>query len=573
MLSKKVAVVLSSTLIILSVLAAQCGAPATPQTIVEKVIETVVVEKEGEKVIETVVVEKTVEVTKIVEKVVEVTPEPAEPTTLRVGLVGNIKNLDPHESVGLSETIWTYIFEGLGEVDENGVAQPSLAESWEYLDPTHIQFNLRKGATFHDGTPWNAQEAVKSINRMINPDSPGPDVNYYQAVTSAEVVDDSTILVTLSHPDPVVLQAMSVSFFVMTPADRAETLATDPVGTGPWKFAEWVPDQYVRLARNDDWWGSPKPAADFLEFRFFEEETTRLLALQAGEIDIAFNVSPTAVDMVVDDPNLTLIKQPTPRILIIDLNVKNPPTDDPRVRHAVSLAIDTETMVNEIAGESAVPITVFYAPFYPEYFDAGFIEYDPQQAEALLEEAGWVDANGDGIREKDGQPLKLTWMVAEARDPYNRDMPVAAQEMLAAVGFDAEIVFTEMATIRSASLEPDPGPYNLFGMRGFSNQTFDPIHTLLQFQEENASPKTAGGETRYTTPEVDGWIKDYLASTDAAEKSELLKNIQLKLYEDMPAIPLYNAARYSVISNNVVDFVDHPNEWYTYRFNPIGISR
>jgi ABC-type transport system substrate-binding protein len=147
------------------------------------------------------------------------------------------------------------------------------------------------------------------------------------------------------------------------------------------------------------------------------------------------------------------------------------------------------------------------------------------------------------------------------------------QEMLAAVGFEVALNFTDLATTRDAALEPDPGSYNMLGMRGFSNATFDPIHTLLSYQAENASPKTAGGESRYTSPEVDQWVKDYLASDSEEEKSELLRQIHAKLYEDMPSIPLYNAQRYTVYGNWVTGFEDHPNEWYTYRFNPVGVER
>lgn len=493
---------------------------------------------------------------------------PAEPRTLTVGLVGDIRNLDPHESVGLSQTVWINIYEPLFALDEVGRSRQALGLSHEWVDRTTLRVRLRRGVRFHDGTPWNAREAVKAIKRMIDPKDPGPDFSYFNSLVDVAAEDEYTIRVRLSRPDGLIPKIMGTSFLTMTPADHGKNLATKPVGTGPWKFVEWRSGQFVKLARNEAWWGQPKPNLEFLVFRFFQEEASRGLALLRGEIDVAFDVNPR-ISHWVRGIRVRSVVSDTPRILTIQINTKNPPTDDLKVRQAINLAIDKKQIIEGIAKDAAKPLRTLLPDFFEGAIDPGWLEHNPGRAATLLDEAGWKMGAG-GFREKDGRPLRVRWMVAELRDPFNREIVTAAQEALRRVGIEATILFTDLVTIRRESLVADPGNYHLNGPRGFGGVSMDPIHYFLQFSSENVSPRSPGGESRYSSPDVDRLLTEYLATIDSAQRMKLLGDLQKRVYEAMPIIPLYQAKRLVVLRDYVTGFKDHPSEWDPWRYVPVS---
>jgi len=476
---------------------------ATPTPVVEV--------KEVEKVItqvvkETVVVEGTPqvvekEVTKIVKEVVKETVEVIVPSarqggTLVISMGQNVRDtLNQHWSIHTgSRMVAHHVLDTLVAVDpEDGTVYPWLAKSWEVSpDGKVYTFHLRDDVTFHDGTPFNAEAVKYNFDETAREDIKH---GFAWAAMGAEkyekteVVDDYTVEVHFSVPHPTFLISLSDGGLGIDSPAAMEQAGEDYgiktlVGTGPFKFEEWVINDHVTLVRNDDYnWASPLfkhdgPAyLDKIIYRDVSENATLAAALEAGEIQVAKLVESQVVQFEGnEDVKIQLIpKAGTARMYLI--NTAWPPTDDIKVRQAINYAIDREGMLQLPAwgGLSPPGVGPLPAVLHPGGDDSSLKQYDytfdPEKAKQLLEEAGWVDEDGDGMREKDGQEMVLRFLTTSSEVP--KVEPVG--EMLRDVGVELNI---------------EVGDFNWFiaerGQRKFnlalsSDSGYDPVRLLLYF--------------------------------------------------------------------------------------------
>jgi len=301
------------------------------------------------------------------------------------------ESLDPNKiSSAPAGMVLTHIAETLVTMTEELEIAPLLAESWEFSEDAKVlTLYLRRGVVFHDGTPFNA-EAVKinlerfqkAVFRFL----------IYPRVQNVEVVDEYTVRLHLDMPFAPLLAHLSHNFIAMiSPKQIAELPEGQdimaPVGTGPFKFDKWVRGEYVRIVRNDEYWGQ-KPYVDAVVFRIVPSDATRLVLLETGQVHAIMRVPPPDAPRVAATPGLELVKVPSVRTIYIGFNCQRPPFNDPRVRQALNYAVDKEAIVKEIlsgmGGISDAPIMplVFGHSPQPVY------QYDPEKARRLLDEAG-----------------------------------------------------------------------------------------------------------------------------------------------------------------------------------------
>ena len=348
------------------------------------------------------------------------------------------------------------IYDRLVEQDADQSYHPHLATSWEESpDGMSWTFKLKDGVKFHDGTPFNAQSVADWI-----PDFAETDNAYLVgAVESVEVVDELTVRFVMSRPDPSMLYNLSSTFMGIPGTASFDTLGenfgvTAAVGTGPFKLDSFDIGLETVLVRNDDYaWASDLstnqgPAhVEKITFREVPDQSTAFLELKTGGIDLLLGVPTDFLQILQVESNVAVIQMPGTGINYMPINVTSAPFDDIKVREATGLAINQEAIVASIYNGVGAPAHNFLISSLPEsQVDSALnVNYDPDKAKALLDEAGWVMGDG-AVRMKGGVPLSVKLFTENGTEYTTLTQVVQAQ--LAAIGMEAEITVFDSSTIR-----------------------------------------------------------------------------------------------------------------------------
>lgn len=340
------------------------------------------------------------------------------------GLTLVVSGIDPHVDASSELGIpLTSVYDTLVYQDLDGRFVPGLAEQWEVSeDGLTYTFYLRRDVTFHDGTPFNAAAVQFNLDRIADPETRSRKAaGLLGPYEGTEVVDEFTVRVHFRQPHAAFLDAASQVYLGMVSPTAVQKWGAEyqehQVGTGPFRFKEYVPRDRLLLERNPDYAWAPAvyqhqgPAyLDEVEFRFFPDPASRVLALEAGQAHVMGEIPPQDAARLEESPDFDILRVPIPgQPLQFFINTEKPPTDDLRVRQALLYAADRAAIVQAVfRGTSAVaygplsPVTWGYEPSVVQMY-----AHDPARAAALLEEAGWRDSDGDGVREKEGRPLRL----------------------------------------------------------------------------------------------------------------------------------------------------------------------
>jgi len=559
---RNVLLMVSGSLLLLIALIA-----CTPEQVEVVVTEVVQVEMEvtriveGTPVVETIIEE--VEVTRIVTEEVMAEPEEAGPTIITIGALSDNFNQEVDRSRFPNYDTHTGACEPLLRLGANYEIIPWLAESFEFVGDNTYRFYLREGVTFQDGSPLTAADVKWTFERNVRGGNTGSTRIGENSVT---IVDDMTVDVTPNDPNlRLPEQIVHPTWAILK--DGSEPIE-EVICTGPWQVTDYTYREEINLVRYDGYWGN-MPEIDGLTFRFYPDDSTRLLALAAGDIDFMFNLPPEEVGSVSAIDGIDVVTAPVGRNMLMYLNkLGEAPYDllaDINLRRAIGLAIDRDTLVNVIlegnatTDQSLAPLSILgdYANLV-EGFD-----YDPDGAIALLEESGWVDSDGDGIREKDGRRLTLTMIGLPALPIINYEFIQAA---LADIGMEVTIVTSpdrpSFSAIRNAgefdiNLEGpnqnDGNPMFLPALRFYSK---GPASSVIFFSPEG--------------PEFDALVEEAAASSDIDEVRRLTaESMRILIDEQAIVIPVAGLFRIYAINSDIQGFDAHPswaNQWYDTLF-------
>ncbi len=355
---------------------------------------------------------------------------------LVVGLQLEPPNLDPTSGAAVATDDVTYgtVFETLVTLDAQGQVKPGLAASWT-VSPDRLTyvFQLRPGVRFHDGTPFDASSAAFSLRRIAAPGSSNVQAAAFSIVRSVDVIGPLTLRVTLRRRDADFLRLLSYGDADMVSPRSVATLATAPVGTGPYRFASWRRGDAIMLAHNDNYWGS-KAREPLLTFRFIADASAAYAAMKAHDVDLFPDFpAPETLAQLRADRSLRVVIGPTEGQVILAFNQRQGPLADLRVRRAISYAIDRGAIIDGAMYGYGVPIGSHFAPQDPDYVDlTGRYPHDSAMARRLLAQAGY----GAGL----SLSLKLP-PPAYAR----RSGEIVAAQQLAAVGIHVDIQNIEWA--------------------------------------------------------------------------------------------------------------------------------
>lgn len=495
--------------------------------------------------------------------------------TLIIARPSDAVGLDPKvETTSPGNWVMSNIYENLVKLDTDMTFQPVLAESWEQVEPDRWRFTLRQGVKFHDGSDFNAEAVKFSIERIKNPDDPGRSASNLAAIIAVEVVDDYTVDIVTDGPYGPLLNAMSLVYAtgIVSPAGvelHGEEFTRNPVGTGPFRFVEWRSNDQIVIERNPDYWGEPAKLDEVI-YRVIPEESARMLALDTGEVHMVLAPAPSLMDVYYDNPDFTVHEVPGVRIIWFGMMTAREPLSDVRVRQALNFGVDRQAILdNVLEGMGYLPLSYISPSIFGFSDISESFAYDPDRAAALLEEAGWVDSDGDGIRDKDGEPLSLLHYSSRGRYLKDAEIAEAYQAAMRELGVDIQLEVMEWATLFEQVRQPNI-PADLFTL-GWSTATGDADYSLGPLFGTANIPPTGWNSFEYSNAEFDDLVAQAGQSTDPDERLDLYAQALQILAEEQPAVPIYNSKEVIVTTSNVQGFVIHPIDYYLW-LAPVSLA-
>jgi len=471
-------------------------------------------------------------------------------SVLRAGLDVDAGTMDPRLARDTSAArMQELVYSGLVRLDENLVPQPDLATSWEFTDPTTLVFELNPGVTFHNGEPLTAEDVAYTFESLLGEDFGAPRRSLYTPIESIDVLSDTTVRFNLAHPYAPVLQYLDMG---IVPHETAAELAADfgdnPVGTGPFQLASWEKGSRIVLEAFDDYFKG-RPAIDRIEISVIPDNNVRLIALESGDLDLIHSpVPPQELARLESSPDLVVATTTALGYTYLNLNLANPVLQDVRVRQALAHLSDRDTISEVIFYGMDAPGMSFLLPntyYYSD--DVRSYEYDPERAVELLEEAGWTDSDGDGIRDKDGVDLSIE--LTTNIDPNRQQILEFLQGEWSQVGIDASVRVYEWPSFIGDVIA---GDYDI-GLIGWLLLTDPDRATFLQFYSEGGS--NYGG---YSNAVVDRLLDEGRAETDAEARKAIYTEIAQLVTEEAPYIFLLYQG-YVVMHDPGLDgFIVHP---------------
>jgi peptide/nickel transport system substrate-binding protein len=460
--------------------------------------------------------------------------EPKPGGTLKLGVQGDPTELDPHlSSLAASYVATNMAYEGLVQEGPDLTPQPILAESWEISDDgLTYTFALRSGVKFHNGREFTADDVVYSIERVRNPDTASPFVTYLEDLDTIEAPDATTVVFTLARPNASFLQGLCRRGFVVVPQEAVEAdggLSMTMVGTGPFRFLEYVPNTAVSYERNPDYWDAPKPYVDALELQIVPDDTARTTALVSGTVDVIEGTPHKDYEIIEASDGVKLVGGTTSNLRWMVFNTRREPFDRPEIRQAIAAGIQRGPIIDAaVFGHGEGLLGIFPDSFwfgYPEHPGEG----DPEAATATLAELGWPSDQVIGL---------LTW----AQYSYLSNTSVVVQEQLRQMGIESEIEQEENATYIARYYDYD-FDIAVMGSVGY----MDPNDMVQQSFGSDEPNNTAG----YSNPEMDQLIADGLAEQDQEARAEIYRKIQDMVVQDAPWVNLFTSAANEGVADRV----------------------
>ncbi len=478
--------------------------------------------------------------------------EPVGAQQLRVGMQSEATSIDPHfHNFGPNNSLSRHIFDALVFVDKDDRFFPGLAESWRAIDANTWEFKLRRNVQWHDGSPFTAADVVFTFARARNvPRSPGL-MTAFIGERVVEKIDDYTVRFRNPGPDPLIVN--NLPQIAIVSARHGRDAATEDynsgraaIGTGPFRFVEFIPGERIVLERNDAYWG-PKPAWSRVILRPIKTDPSRVAAMLAGDVDMIENVPTADVARLRADPRIAVNSALSTRMMYLHLDrhravtpfaesrdgkpIPNP-LNDLRVRQAMSAAINRQGIVERILAKEAEPAGQFLVQRYPGAStrlkpDA----YDVDRARALLASAGYP--NG----------FRLTIHGPNGRYPNDRTILEAIAQMFSRIGIETKIEALPAGNFFTRASAGGPGGVPEFSVifAGGGSGTGEPssalIPLVLTFDRERGLG--TGNRGRYSNLRVDELTLAATRTMDDAERNAMLAEATEIAFDDVAMIPLY----------------------------------
>jgi peptide/nickel transport system substrate-binding protein len=455
------------------------------------------------------------------------------------------------------------VYEGLVTPPEAGSVKPALARSWAVADDgLAVEFELQRGVTWHDGTPFTAADVAFTVAAGKDPRSVTTLRSQFEVFAGATA--ESPYRVRIRFARPVLNPLLYFDFkilpahlfpegFVGADADRSKV-----VGTGPYAFQEWCATGEIRFAANPAYYREGQPGIDRVAATVVPDDNIRNELLRYGAVDLVPQVRPRDIPALEELSGVRLYPYSTLSYSFIGVNFRNPVLRNPLVRRALARGLNRGEMLRAHYGNRG---TVISGPFPPSSwaynYDVKPWEYDATAAAALLAQAGAEDSDGDGVLALDGRPLSFRF-VALARDEAQKAVVLDVQQQLKNLGIEVKVRFLEpMAWKKTVFEEHD---FDLV----LAEWTFDNsvnVFTLFHSTEAGVGMNNLGG---YANPAVDRLLEESRAATDSEVLRTVYGELHRQLHGDLPYLFLWSLDRYAAVASRIDRVRLHPFYFFSY---------
>lgn len=470
----------------------------------------------------------------------EIKTEQAKGTKVEGGevvviILQDLDYLDPHLAVaaGTNEVLFN-VFEGLLKPNEKGELYPAVAESYDVSeDGLTYTFKLRSGVKFHNGNPVTAEDVVYSYSRLAGLDTGKPLQSSFEGVQSVEAKDDSTIEIRLKQNNSSFLTALTSAIIPKGYEDSNK----NPIGTGPFRFKEYLPGQRLVVEKFPDYYVKGVPSLDKVEFRIITDAEAGLLALKSGEVDIYPRIGTERLEEVAND--YTTLSKAQNLVQLVALNHAKKPFDDIKVRQALNYAVNKDEIIQGVALGYGTKIGSNLSPVLAKYYQEGLEDLyatDIEKAKSLLAEAGYPD----GFETTLSVPSNYQFHVDTAQ-------VVAAQ--LEQIGVKVKIEPVEWAVWLERIYKGRDYELTIIGLDG----KLDPYQILNKYISD------AGNNFfNYNNPEFDATLASAVTEVDDAKRVELYKKAQTILAEDAAAIYIMDPNSNVALNKKLAGYKQYP---------------
>ena len=480
------------------------------------------------------------------------TDEAAAGGDLIIAELSDASSLDPHGSNDVpSSNVQSNLYETLVNRDANGELVPGLAESWNQVDDLTWEFKLKQGVTFHDGEAFNAEAVKASFDRLLDPEVASPRAFLFEMVTEVKAVDESTVQFVTEYPfSPLLAHLTHNGGSIISPkaieedyaAMKADSsvkagsvIGTNPVGTGPFKFESWTPGTEIKLVKFAEYAGTPVHI-DSVTFKVVPESATRVAELQSGFAHIIGAVEPGQVANVNGFDGASVLETASSSLTYLGFNTQKEPFNDPKVRQAISKAIDRPTLIEGIYEGYGIPAISPLAPGIFGYTeDVTSMAHNMDEAKALLAEAGYADGFKTTIWTND--------------NPARQQVAIVLQEELKKLNIQAEIEVMEFGSYLEKTAA---GEHDMF-ILGWSNPTGDADYGLyaLFHSSQHGDP---GNRSFYSSEKVDELLEKGRREADPAAREAIYKEALQLISDESPMAFVLHPYTLTGVSDKVSGF-------------------
>jgi peptide/nickel transport system substrate-binding protein len=439
--------------------------------------------------------------------------------------------IDPQLHVGtVAEAQLRHMYEPLVAFERDlQTISPVLATEWERLDDLTIQFKLREGVTFHDGEAFNAETVRYSILRPLSDETPGDARSSYSIISDVEVVDDFTVNVKTSAPDPALLARLTGFHMVMVPpawiGDDQARLGREGNGTGPYKFVSWSPNEDLVLEANEEYWGGA-PSIKNVRLRTINEQSTRVSAVRSGDVQVVKDVGPEEIDIINSEDGVRAVRAVSNRVPFYYFTVEVEPFDNPLVRQAINYAANVDGVIESILLGNGERISTILGKWIFG-FDPTLAPYphDPDKARELLTEAGFPDG------------IDVSIWFRQGRYPKDKEVAEAMCGAMAEAGIRCTPELREAAVLNEMQIANEtPG----LAFASWGNWFFDADNSFIPlFGCEQANEVQNWTRPYGCNDEFEEIIQAARVELDVARRLELYAEAQQFFYDDAAALFMY----------------------------------